>query len=151
MGDIMDAIIAKCHECGAKNRIAAGKQHLRPRCGKCGAQIEISGVAVPVAIGDNTMDSFINSVKLPVMVDFFSPTCGPCTTLMPFIDAMAGQYLGKVIIAKVDTSRNPGCAAHYRIKGVPTLIFFKSGRVVEEMVGLPDKIQLRAKLDYYSS
>jgi thioredoxin-like negative regulator of GroEL len=55
------------------------------------------------------------------------------------------------IIGKVDTSRNPGCAAHYRIKGVPTLIFFKSGRVVEEIVGLPDKIQLRAKLDYYSS
>lgn len=147
----MNSILVKCFSCGTKNRVADTKQHLAPLCGKCGEKVDITNFAVPVIIGDTTMDSFIRSVKLPVMVDFFSLTCGPCATLMPIIDSIAKQYLGKVIIAKVDIGKNPGCAAHYHIRGVPTLLFFKNGKAIDEIVGLPDRSHLLAKLDYYSS
>ena len=146
----MTAIIVTCPACAAKNRIADTKQHLGPNCGKCKEKLDIKKDAIPIALGDKTMDSFIKSVKLPVLVDFFSPNCGPCTTLGPVLDNLTKQYFGKIIIAKVDTSQNPGCGAHYNIRGVPTLLFLKDGKVVEEMVGLPDKSHLLAKLDYYS-
>lgn len=145
----MDTLITSCPACGAKNRVAGTKQHLGPKCGKCSEQLDIRDVAIPVSLGDKIMDSFIQSVQLPVLVDFFSPSCGPCTTLTPVIDNLAKEYWGRVIIAKVDTSINPGSAAFHQIKGVPTLIFFKNGKKVEEIVGLPDKAHLQAKLDYY--
>lgn len=147
----MNTIIVKCSACGAKNRVADTKQHLGPLCGACGEKVDVRSFAVPVLLGDATMDKFIRSVKLPVMVDFFSKSCGPCATLMPIIDSMARQYLGKVIIAKVDAGNNPGCTAHHRIKGVPTLIFFKDGEAVDEIVGVPERSHLQAKLDYYSN
>ena len=96
------------------------------------------------------MDEFLQAAKLPVLVDFFSPTCGPCSSLAPLLDSMARQFFGRIILAKVDSSSNPGCAAHFQIRGVPTLIFFKNGRKVEEMVGLPDISHLKAKMEYYA-
>jgi thioredoxin 2 len=147
----MASIIVTCSGCNTKNRIAASKQHMDPCCGKCKKQLGLKEVVQPVALGDKSMDNFIKSVQLPVLVDFFSPTCGPCTTLAPVLIDMTRQYLGKIIIATVDTSQNPGCAAHYHIRGVPTLVFFKKGKVIEEIVGLPEKSHLKAKLDYYSN
>ena len=145
----MGAIIVKCSKCEVKNKIADMKQHLQPRCGKCREILEIGSHAVPVELGDATMDEFLQSAELPVCVDFFSPTCGPCASLAPLVDNMARQFFGKVIVAKVDTSINPGCSAHFQIRGVPTLIFFKNGKVVEQIVGLPEVNHLKAKMEYY--
>jgi thioredoxin 2 len=146
----MTAILVKCPTCGTKNRVVATKQHLPVRCGRCKGRIDIKDSAIPVELGDKTLDTFIHSVHLPILVDFFSPACGPCITLAPLLNEMAKTYLGRIIITKVDTTKNPGCAAHYRVKGVPTLIFFKDGKVLEEIVGLPEKNYLRQKLDYYA-
>lgn len=147
----MESIIVPCTECGTKNRIATMKMHLQPKCGKCKAALDVSSYAEPVSLSDATMDNFIKNESLPVMVDFFSPTCGPCQTLAPVLMQMAKQYLEKVIIAKVDTSVNPGCSAYYKISGVPTLIFFKDGNIIDQITGLPDVSMLDAKLKYLSS
>ncbi len=80
--------------------------------------------AVPVELNDSEFQGFINQAAKPVMVDFFSPTCGPCRMLAPVIDTMANKFYGRVIIAKLDTSRNQKTATQYRISGVPTLLFF---------------------------
>jgi thioredoxin len=146
----MAAIIVKCPACSAQNRIADTKQHQYPRCGKCKEKIAMDRHAVPVVLGDATLDEFLRSAKLPIVVDFFSPTCGPCTTLAPMLDQMARQFLGKVIVAKVDISQHPGCTAHFKIRGVPTLLVFKNGKQVDEIVGLPDLHHLIAKLSYYA-
>lgn len=146
----MTAIFVTCSTCSTKNRVPATKQHLSVRCGRCKGRIDIKDSAIPVALGDKTLDNFICSVHLPILVDFFSPACGPCMTLAPLLVKMARTYLGRIIITKVDTSQNPGCAAYYRVKGVPTLLFFKDGKVLEEIVGLPEKNYLLQKLDYYS-
>ena len=146
----MNSVIATCVQCGAKNKVPEIKQHLSPRCGKCKVLLDISREAVPVTLTDSTMDEFIKSASIPVMVDFFSPTCGPCRTLAPQLDRLAKEMLGRLIIAKVDTSRNTGCASYYKIRGVPTLIFFKNGSVADQIVGLPEPGHLRDKLNYWA-
>jgi thioredoxin len=105
---------------------------------------------MPVELTDGNMDAYVKSSKLPVLVDFFSPTCGPCITLAPVLKTLAKKFHRKVVIATVDTSRSPGCSAFYQIKGVPTLIFFKNGDIIDQITGLPDLSLLESKLDYIS-
>ena len=141
----MNSIVVTCSSCGTKNRIPADKQHLGPKCGKCKGAINLAGAAVPVELDDSTFAGFISQAAKPVMVDFFSPTCGPCRMLAPVIDAMARKFYGRVLIAKLDTSRNQMSAARYKIRGVPTLLFFKNGALVDQVTGaLPehDLVQL---------
>ncbi len=136
----MNSLVVTCNNCGTKNRIPADKQHLGPKCGKCKSTISIGATAVPVELDDSTFSGFISRVSKPVVVDFFSPTCGPCKMLAPVIDAMARKFYGRVIIAKLDTSRNQMTAAQYRIKAVPTLLFFKNGHLVDQVAGaLPEQ------------
>lgn len=149
-GNTMASIIVTCGACAAKNKISDMKQHLHPRCGKCKEILDIKSHAVPIELGDAGMDEFLQAAKLPVLVDFFSPTCGPCASLAPILGSLTKQFLGRILVAKVDTSKNPGCAAHFQIRGVPTLIFFKSGRELEQIVGLPDANHLKAKMEYYA-
>lgn len=146
----MDSVVVTCTDCGAKNKIPETKQHLNPRCGKCKKPIDMAPHAVPVHLTDADMDAFLQAASLPVLVDFFSPTCGPCQALAPQLDRLAGEFLGRLIIAKVDTSRNPGCAAHFQIRGVPTLLVFRNGVVVDQLVGLPEPSHLRDKLNYWA-
>lgn len=146
----MGSIIVRCSACGAKNKISDVKQHLHPRCGKCREPLDVKSHAVPVDLGDGSLDEFLQAAKLPVLVDFFSPTCGPCASLAPLLESLARQFHGRIIVAKVDTSKNPGCSAHFQIRGVPTLIFFKNGRVAEQMVGLPEAGHLKAKMEYFA-
>ena len=136
----MNNIIVACSKCGTKNRIPADKQHLGPTCGKCKNAISLITAAVPVELDDAAFAGFISRATKPVMVDFFSPTCGPCRMLAPVIETMARKFYGRVIIAKLDTSRNQAAAAQYRITGVPTLLFFRNGKLVEQVTGtLPEQ------------
>jgi len=136
----VNSIVVACNGCGKKNRIPADKQHLGPKCGSCKTAISLAGAAVPVELDDGSFPGFISQASLPVMVDFFSPTCGPCRMLAPIIDSMARKFFGRVIIAKLDTSRSQMAAAQYRIRGVPTLIFFKNGLPVDQVTGaLPEQ------------
>ena len=143
----MNSIIISCPFCGTKNRIPTGKQHLTPKCGKCGKAIDPAYQAIPVELNDSEFQSFIAGSSLPVMVDFYSDTCGPCKAIAPLINHLSKEYLGKVIIAKLNTAKNPGTSMHFKIRGVPSLLFFKQGKVVDQIVGAPPEPQLRQKLD----
>lgn len=135
----MNSTIVACASCGRKNRIIADKKHLGPRCGHCGAPLVVSASAYPVELADANFNSFIGSGTLPVMVDFYSPACGPCRQLAPVVTRLAGVFAGRLLVAKIDTGRNPVTASRYQIRGVPTLLFFRNGRVVEQAVGaLPE-------------
>jgi len=136
----VNSIEIACTQCGTKNRIPADKQHLGPKCGKCKTAISLGNAAVPVELDDSTFSGFISTVAKPVMVDFFSPTCGPCRMLAPVINTMARKFYGRLIIAKLDTSRNQMAASQYRIRGVPTLLFFKNGELIDQVTGaLPEQ------------
>ena len=146
----MNSIVIACTNCGTKNRIPADKQHLGPKCGSCKAGISLAGSAIPVELNDSDFQGFINQATKPLMVDFFSPTCGPCRMLAPTIDTMAKKFYGRVIIAKLDTSRNQIAAAQYQIKGVPTLLFFKNGALVDQKTGALPEQDLAQLLDIFA-
>jgi thioredoxin 1 len=84
---------------------------------------------------------------LPVLVDFFAPWCGPCRALAPALEAIAKNYDGRIKIVKVNVDDAAELAAQYRIQGVPTLMVFHAGKVVDTMVGVPPAKTLLAKLD----
>jgi len=101
---------------------------------------------VPVELGDHDFHDFVNQAPLPVMVDFFSPTCGPCQTMLPIVSAMARQHTNKFIIAKVDVSKHQQIASFFNIRGVPSFMFFKNGRLFEQISGAVSRNILEQKL-----
>lgn len=143
----MNSLIVSCSSCGKKNRIPASKQHLQPKCGHCKANIRMENQAVPVELGDRDFHDFVKQASLPVMVDFFSPTCGPCQTMLPIVHDMAREHANTFIIAKVDTSKNQQIAAFFNIRGVPTFMFFKAGRLIEQISGAVPRKVLEQKLE----
>jgi thioredoxin 2 len=145
----VNTIIVACSHCGTKNKIPADKQHLGPKCGSCKNPISLTDSAVPVELDDSTFNPFINKATKPVMVDFFSPTCGPCRMLAPSIDAVAKKFYGRLIIAKFNTSTNSMIPSQYKIRGVPTLIFFKNGQMVDQLTGALPEDALIQKLNQF--
>jgi len=142
----MDSTILVCPSCGTKNRIPADKQHLTPKCGRCGASLARVNVGV-VELGDHDFQQVISATDKPVLVDFYSPTCGPCRTLAPVIEELAGRYADRALICKLDTSRHQMTAAKFQIRGVPTLIFFKHGDIVDQVVGAVPGTELEQRLN----
>jgi thioredoxin 1 len=88
----------------------------------------------------------LNSSGL-VMIDFWAVWCGPCRIIAPTVEELAKEYAGKVKILKLNTDDNPDIASKYKIMGIPTLMFFKNGQKVDQVVGAVPKPQLKAKLD----
>ncbi|MFA7346767.1 MAG: thioredoxin domain-containing protein [Desulfurivibrionaceae bacterium] len=129
--------------------MAASKQHRGPRCGKCRTPLPMAGYATPVELTDQDAALVIREADLPLLLDFYSPTCGPCRMLAPVVDRLAQQFFGRAIIAKIDTSANHLSAGRYGIRGVPTLIFLKNGQVVDRIVGALPEDALIAKLNSF--
>ena len=84
---------------------------------------------------------------IPVLIDFWAEWCGPCKALSPIIDELAGEYAGKVKIAKLDVDAEPGLAGQYTVLSIPMVALFKDGEVVERSVGLKPKDRLVADLN----
>ena len=95
---------------------------------------------------DNFTGEVINSGKT-VLLDFWAPWCGPCQMMGPTIDKLAGDYAGRVKVAKVNVDDAPDLATRYGIRSIPSLLFFKKGQVVEQLVGVQPESVLAAKLD----
>ncbi len=99
-----------------------------------------------MTITDANFNEVLNSGK-PVMVDFGASWCGPCKAIAPVVEALAEEYEGKIIIGKCDVDDNQDSAIQYRVRNVPTLLFFKDGVQVDKIVGAAPKDQIVAKLE----
>lgn len=92
-----------------------------------------------VTLTDEGFDSDVLQSDVPVLVDFWAIWCGPCRMMAPVIDEIADDYAGKAKVGKLDVDSNPQSASRYQVRGIPTLLLFKGGQVVEQLVGAVPK------------
>ncbi|MBI5026413.1 MAG: thioredoxin [Nitrospirae bacterium] len=95
----------------------------------------------------DTWDKEVTQQKGLIMVDFWATWCGPCRMVAPVVEELAKEYAGRAKFVKVNTDESPDLAGRYRVMGIPTLMFFKDGKQVDQIVGAVPKGQLKTKLD----
>jgi thioredoxin 1 len=103
----------------------------------------------PIHVNDNSFEKTVLKSTLPVLVDFWAPWCAPCRMMGPVIDKIAAQYAGRLLVSKVDTDQNPGWAERYRVRGIPTLLFFSGGQVLNQQVGVVSYESLQRMVDHF--
>jgi thioredoxin 1 len=101
----------------------------------------------PVAVTDATFEADVLKSEVPVLVDFWAEWCGPCRMVAPVLEKLAGEYAGKVRIAKVDVDSNPGLSNAFQIRSIPTLMFIKQGKIVGQTAGALPEPALRDAIE----
>jgi thioredoxin 2 len=140
-----EPLLVPCSHCGATNRVEPDRTGHHPRCGRC-KQI-LSGLpGLPVAVTDATFAREVEASPLPVLVDFWAPWCGPCRIVAPVVEQLAGDRAGRLKVAKVNVDENPGLAARFGIRSIPTLALFRNGAIVEQIQGAVPRAILDQRL-----
>ena len=103
-----------------------------------------------VTFTDDNFDSSVLKSATPVLVDFWAEWCGPCRALAPAVDAVATDYAGKVTVGKLNVDENPSVTMRYMVRGIPTVMLFKGGQLVDQVVGLVDKSELKKMVDKHA-
>ena len=96
---------------------------------------------------DDKFDTEVTQSAQPVLIDFWAPWCGPCRMLSPIIEKLGEEYKGKVKVFKLNTDDNPNTAVQFRVQAIPTLLFFKGGKMVEQLVGVQPEKEIRNRLE----
>ena len=100
-----------------------------------------------INVSDSNFDSVILKSDMPALVDFWASWCAPCKAIAPVVDEMAAQSNGKIRVAKMNVDDNPATPGKYGVRGIPTLILFKDGKIVDQLVGAVPKNQIKELID----
>jgi thioredoxin 1 len=99
-----------------------------------------------VEITDGNFEALVKNSDKLVLVDFWAEWCGPCRMVGPIVEELAKEYEGKAVIGKINVDNNPNVSMEFGVRNIPTILFFKNGKVVDKQVGAVPKAQLAAKL-----
>ena len=108
---------------------------------------EGNGMANAVAVTEQSFDSEVLKSPVPVLVDFWAVWCGPCKMIAPIVEDLAGEYMGRLKVVKLDVDENSGVAVKYSVMSIPTLGIFSKGELIERIVGYMPKDQLKKRID----
>jgi thioredoxin 2 len=149
--------IQTCPKCGAKNRVDERAASVNQAvCGQCGEKLpEVTATGSgtsngkPQVVTDATFatDVVSASASLPVLVDCWAPWCGPCRMIAPVLDQLAAESDGRYKIVKLNVDENPQTSAQFQIRSIPTLLIFKQGKVVDQIVGAVPKQTIAARIN----
>jgi thioredoxin 2 len=136
-----------CCNCGGINRVPEARDARAAKCGRCGEPL-FTGHPAPVEAAQ--FDKQISRSDVPVVVDFWADWCGPCHAMAPVYEQVAQELEPRMRFLKLDTEAEPGIAGRYNIRGIPTLIVFKHGKVLAQRAGASDRQSLKAWLAPYA-
>jgi thioredoxin 2 len=130
-----------CPACKVTNRVPV--KHLADvgKCGKCGAALPAQSTPI-VITSDAQFDDIVNGARVPVLVDFWAPWCGPCRAVAPEVKKVARNLAGKALVLKVDTDELDDLAQRYQISSIPNFALFSGGRMLRQRAGATDHRQL---------
>ena len=103
-------------------------------------------MAKPIEVTDANFDQEVTQSSIPVLVDFWAIWCGPCRMIAPIVEELAQEYEGKLKVAKLDVDHNPNVAIRYGIRSIPTLLIFKNGQVMDQIIGAVPKNYLEERV-----
>jgi thioredoxin len=149
--------IVTCPNCGARNRIDETKAAtLQPVCGRCHTKLALSATSGgtsgggvsggPVEVTDGNFERVVLQAGVPVLLDCWAPWCGPCRAVAPIMDRIALKAGGRYLVGKLNVDENPGVASRFQIASIPTLLIFREGKLVDQMVGLQPEQAIMERL-----
>lgn len=131
-----ETVLIRCRSCGTRNRIPAARLQDGPRCGRCKNFFPaIPTPSRPVTVTDRTFADEVIASPLPVVLDCWAAWCAPCGAMAPILEDLARAYVGRLKIAKLNVDQNPVTASRYSVMSLPTLLFFRDGKVVDTAAG----------------
>jgi thioredoxin len=133
--------IVICPNCGSKNRVDERANEAQAVCGKCGTKLlapAATEAGHPVVVTDDNFAEITANSK-PVLVDFWATWCPPCRAIAPVLEQIARESDGRYVIGKLDVDQNQRTAGQFQIDGIPTMLIFKNGKVVDRLVGAHPK------------
>jgi thioredoxin 1 len=98
-------------------------------------------------VNDGNFDEVVIKSDIPVLVDFWAEWCGPCRMIAPIVEEISNEYSGKLLVVKCDVDSSPGVASKYGIRNIPTILFFKDGKIADKQVGAVPKNSFVTKLN----
>ncbi len=138
-------MIRTCKSCGRKNRVAPSNLTSRVRCGAC--KTELDRITEPIEADAALFDEIVNGARVPVLVDFWAPWCGPCRMAAPEVERVARDNAGRAVVLKVNTDEQAQLAERYHVRGIPYLVVFRDGRIVTQQAGVVPHDQMNRWLD----
>ena len=124
----------RCAQCGALNRISSAPAGARPVCGKCKADLDVSGEPQPAT--GTQLDSMVRNSPVPVLVDFWAPWCGPCRVAAPIFAEIGRRKAGDLLVLKVNSDDEQDASARLGIRAIPTFVLFLGGEEIARHSGV---------------
>lgn len=106
-------------------------------------------ISEPVHVTDASFEKVVLQSEIPVIVDFWAPWCGPCRMVAPTLDKLAKEYVGKLLVTKVNTDENPDWATKFGVQGIPTMLFVSGGKIAHRQVGALPEGMLRDVVEQF--
>jgi len=142
----MESTYVPCEKCGKLNKLNEISPEAQPVCGACREPLKNYHDGV-VEVSDTALQNLLKGSPVPVITDFWAPWCGPCKMFAPVYSKTAVQYFGKAVFTKLNTDEFQLTAQDFKIRGIPTMVWFKGGVEVGRRSGAMDEASLKALLD----